>query len=294
MTTISAEVILDSVNSRGNRLITVRLIYPYWIHGELMTHRQFSRNASSSRAIPVKKMIAAIRQDPAVPIYWGQNQKGMQAVPGVDHNELVHITELIAIENDLEAVDTEMSREEAWLNAMDKVIATAEAFAEAGYHKQIANRLLMPFTHMRTLVSATEWSNFFGLRLHRDADPHFEHLAAKMADAFQASKPVHRKWHLPFITGAEFEALELIDAIYISCARCASVSYETVDGEPMTRERALDVYNKLAGSSPIHASPLEHVAHADEVTWGGWMEPEKHGNFRGWCQWRKELAHECL
>ncbi len=44
-----------------------------------MTHRQFSRNAASSRAIPVEKMIKMILDEPAEPIHWGKNQKGMQA-----------------------------------------------------------------------------------------------------------------------------------------------------------------------------------------------------------------------
>ena len=45
-------------------LWTFELTYPRYIHSEFMTHRVFSRNASSSRAIPVKRMIEQVRNNP--------------------------------------------------------------------------------------------------------------------------------------------------------------------------------------------------------------------------------------
>ena len=77
--TIQAKIIEDSISSTGKRITTFQLLYPRFIHAELMTHRVFSRNASSSRAIPVTKMLAMVREDPAMPIHWGRNQPGMQA-----------------------------------------------------------------------------------------------------------------------------------------------------------------------------------------------------------------------
>ena len=76
----SARVLLDSVSPAGVRLTTMEARYPRFIHSELLTHRVFSRNSSSSsRAVPIRKMIDAVRTDPAMPVWWGRNQAGMQA-----------------------------------------------------------------------------------------------------------------------------------------------------------------------------------------------------------------------
>ena len=76
---MEVKVIADSISESGKRITTFQLKYPRFIHSEVMTHRVFSRNASSSRAIPVKKMIEQVRNNPAMPIHWGANQSGMQA-----------------------------------------------------------------------------------------------------------------------------------------------------------------------------------------------------------------------
>ena len=61
----SARVLLDSVSPGGVRLVTMEVRYPRFIHAEFMTHRMFSRNAGSSRALPIRKMIAAVRDERA-------------------------------------------------------------------------------------------------------------------------------------------------------------------------------------------------------------------------------------
>ena len=76
---ITATIIADSINSNGNRITTFELTYPRWIHAEVMTHRLFSRNAASSRAIPVSKTSAAIKSNPTTPSFWGANEAGMQS-----------------------------------------------------------------------------------------------------------------------------------------------------------------------------------------------------------------------
>jgi hypothetical protein len=68
---ITAKVIADSIADGCPRLITLQLRYPRFIHSEFMTHRAFSRNASSSRAIPVERLIQDVIDDPAMPVYWG-------------------------------------------------------------------------------------------------------------------------------------------------------------------------------------------------------------------------------
>ena len=74
---IEAKVILDSVSPAGKRITTLQLKYPRFIHSEFMTHRAFSRNAASSRAIPVLKRLDMMCQDPVIPLEWGLDQSGM-------------------------------------------------------------------------------------------------------------------------------------------------------------------------------------------------------------------------
>jgi thymidylate synthase ThyX len=78
---ISAKIIADSISESeyGDRITTFELEYPRFIHGELMTHRLFSRNAASSRAIPINKMMDQVLTAPAMPVEWGLNKSGMQA-----------------------------------------------------------------------------------------------------------------------------------------------------------------------------------------------------------------------
>lgn len=151
--TIAAKVICDSFDKRMNtRITSMELEYPRFIHAEFMTHRKFSRNASSSRAIPVAKMIQAVINNPAMPIHWGKNQAGMQA-----HEELDD--------------SAKESVERLWLDAKDCAVQVAKEMNDLGAHKQIVNRILEPFTHIHVIVTATDFANFFALRDHEDAQP---------------------------------------------------------------------------------------------------------------------------
>lgn len=159
MTTISATIIADSIGAQNHRLTTMLLRYPRCIHAEFMAHRVFSRNASSSRAIPVERLIADVERDPFVPLHWGKNQKGMQA-----HEECDASLSL----KDLGTGELwSINREEAWLNLMEEAVRVAKAFSDAGYHKQIVNRLLEPWAHINVLVTGTQWSNFLALSRRR-------------------------------------------------------------------------------------------------------------------------------
>lgn len=321
MTTISAKSILASFNtSTGDRVDTLLLRYPRFIHSEFMTHRLFSRNASSSRAIPVSRIIADILADPAVPLHWGKNQKGMQA--DEECNELVHIKKPMGVDTDKGAgVDYWLHRvknKEAWLFAMHQAIEMAKAFDTAGYHKQIVNRLLEPFSHITVVVSSTQWSNFIALRDHKDAEPHIAMLARAMREALEEAtvQPLKRgEWHLPFVTKEDRDAEAASgqappaygwpNLIKLSVARCASTSYKTVDGFDMTLERAIALHDKLVAAVPLHASPCEHQCQADDAVWVSnpnritrdmvqrYEHPEQHGNFKGFRQYRKMLAGEC-
>lgn len=311
--TIRAEVIADSMSPQGIRLTTLQLRYPKFIHGEFMTHRVFSRNASSSRAIPVERLIKDVLDDPVYPSYWGANQKGMQADMECDAGVWLTPSEGMGKEF--------FEKRTAWSIARDYAIEAAQAFADAGYHKQIVNRLLEPFCHINVVVTATEWSNFFALRCHPDAQPEMRELAEAMRLAMAKSEPRPLDcpswnpfgWHLPYVDVAEeskmfpqdlieggdgYSAEEGRDAlIKLSVARCARVSYLTQDGRRPTASEDLALYERLAGSIPLHASPMEHQATPDELLvgfrdGGGWARPYLHGNLRGWCQYRKTLPGE--
>lgn len=242
---IKAEIIAHSKSSvNGKEIVTFSLEYPRFIHSELMTHRLFSRNAASSRAIPVAKMIEQVRNDPACPVHWGKNQPGMQA------------------KQELKGMDLD-SAKESWQWAAKHAAHCAEAMALVGAHKQITNRLLEPFQMMKTVLTATELDNFFWLRKHPDAQPEIKLLAEKMWEALEVSDPVELAsgdWHTPYF-GAGYWlkdcGVSLEDALAISSSCCAQVSYRVLDD---SLEKARDIYKKLVESKPVHASPFEHQA----------------------------------
>lgn len=270
-----AKVIEHSSTSRHSvELVTLQLRYPRFIHAEFLTHRAFSRNSSSSRAIPVAKMIEQVRNDPAMPVQWGKNQPGMQA-----REEL--------------RGDERMAALCRWRDAGFKAAYEAEWLAKTGAHKQIVNRILEPFQWMHTVVTATEWDNFFALRDHPDAQPEIQHLAKLMRAAIAKSNPDDRAasgWHLPYITDAEREEWSVAPhrLASMSAARCARVSYLKHDGTAPSEEDDIALFRRLVGSKPIHASPTEHQAYP--VSQG--LSPGMCNNFRGWAQFRSvvELA----
>ncbi len=304
MTTISAQVITDSISPDGIRLTTLKLRYPRWIHAEFMTHRVFSRNASSSRAIPVARLIQDVLDDPAVPMFWGANQRGMQA--GAEHDAMISIPTVSGGCRDV-------CRTEAWLFARDRAVEIARALAEAGYHKQLVNRLLEPFSHIEVVVTATEWSNFFALRDHPAAEPHIQLLARRVKEAMAVSTPrplLPGEWHLPFVTdrilhgdyiqadGSLLKGYTNELGIKLSVARCARTSYLTHEGKTPDVAADLELYDRLVGAVPLHASPCEHQATPDDIiseTPDGptWRFPKLHGNLWGWVQHRKTLPGEC-
>lgn len=261
--TCDVKVILDSINKyNGIRLTTLQLRYWRGIHAEFMTHRVFSRNASSSRAIPIKTMLKQVWNDPAGPIHWGANQAGMQA-----HNELTGFKKWFTQKTWSLAGKTMCCF--VWL--ADKI---------ASPHKQTLNRLLEPWQYISVIVTATEWSNFFNLRIHPDAQPEIQELASAMKKAMDESNPVKRLYHLPYILEENIINEELLDInIKLSIARCARVSYLTHDGNKPSIVNDINLYTRLVGSEPIHASPTEHQAVATNCQ-------NFTRNFRGWVQYR--------
>lgn len=286
---IKATVIADSLNPNFTRITTLELEYPRFIHSEFMTHRVFSRNSASSRAIPVAKVIEQVRNNPAMPVHWGKNQAGMQAKEELDSNKI-------------------LNAELHWRGAATEAADYAEYMSnKIGLHKQVVNRILEPFQLMKVVVTSTEWNNFFWLRDHPDAQPEIKVLAQQMKAAIDASTPVKLKygmWHLPYVhntvsdTSQQYfdeagNEIDIDQAIKISCSSCAQVSYRKLD---TSLEKAELIYQKLVESEPVHASAFEHVAQCAGRGSVGWTHEDAgytmwSGNFRGWVQYRQLIPN---
>ena len=265
MNNTSAKIIADSINESGNRVTTLELEYPRIIHSEFMTHRVFSRNAASSRAIPVKTMFKNIWNFPFVPWYWGANQSGMQASKQLSKPR-------IFIANAL------------WRTGVCINLLGSYLLSLLGVHKQLANRNTEYASYIKTIVTSTDFDNFISLRLHPAAQPEICDLAFKIKDALANSSPQLLKegeWHTPYVEHTKFGkqefTLEQDKKISVSC--CAQVSYRTND---TSIDKAIRITDALSKSRPIHASPFEHVC----------TPGQGRGNFKGWIQYRQEIE-EC-
>ena len=271
----TANIIADSINGCGDRLTTFVLTYHRFIHSEFMTHRMLSKNSSSSRAIPVGKMISKVIADNVYPLHWGANQKGMVADSEI----------------------SEMRQEEArsiWESARDSALTHARALASIGVHKQVVNRLLEPFSTITVICSGTEYQNFFDQRCHPDAQPEIQALAIVMREAYDASEPDeldYGDWHIPFVDvdDAEWVAEKYVNdpnlqtkaLAKVATGRCARVSYLNHGGIRNIQDD-IKLHDRLLSSKPAHLSPFEHCAIALPSS-------EKRANFTGFESYRYQL-----
>ncbi len=291
----ASKILADSVSPGGDRLTTFEITFPRMVLPEFNTHRVFSRNSASSRAIPVIKQLRFVLEDPFVPSEFGENQPGMQASRNLSGEK-------------------EVAARRQWLSARDAAVdnvislLTSEDFGPAGdvqgrfqalaqahenketspewlnVHKQLTNRLLEPFMWHTVIVTATEWDNYWHLRTHPDAQPEIREIACRMRDQLEAAEPVERsadEWHLP-LTDDLGSDVPIEKALRISVGRCARVSYLTHSG---VRDHDADVtlHDRLLESG--HLSPFEHQA--QPVAGGEWS-----GNFKGWRAYRKSIPGE--
>lgn len=290
---MKAEVLSHSISDVGVELITWTVECPRFIWAEMLTHGRLGKNASSSRAIPNKRLTQDILDNTAMPVYWGSNKSGMQAGEEIDNPVQDPITGEM------------LPREEAWKRAASYGVAWARAFHEAGYHKQLSNRLCENLGHIRAVISATEVDNFFNLRCHPDAQPEINKLACMMRRTMRNSVPkalAVGEWHLPYVSKEDKEALakrvvahpstqglsvtaiaEVANGLarLVSAARCARVSYKTFHGNTSTLEEDLKLCRQLALSVPGHWSPFQHQGTPDVLVNGKWEHPELFGNFVG-------------
>ena len=238
---IYANILEDSIGVDGERLTTLEICLPKCLLAEFNTHRVFSRNFSSSRAIPVNRVNAI--ENVFIPLMYGENQSGMQA-------------------KDVEIEGAEEAHK-IWMDAIEYCRNAAKRLNELKLHKQWANRVTDWSAMAVGVVSATEFGNFFNLRDHRDAQPEMALLAVKARTAMENSTPKKLsfgEWHLPYITDDDRAAFPMEDLIRISAARCCRVSYLNHDGKKSTYADDMTLFNRLAGSFPPHMSPLEHQA----------------------------------
>ncbi len=274
---ITAEILADSINPAGDRITTGLWTYPRFIHSEIMTHRMLAKNSASSRAIPVSKMMAAVRDTPAMFEQYGMANKGMEA------HELMGPAMKCHFQNDWKALsEVALSWAETW---------------DGRAAKQLVNRALEPWMWMTIVITGTDWHNFFALRAHPAADPTFQTLAYRWLDRYLKAKPVERdwgQWHLPFVPEMEERAfiLEGDAARKVSVARCARVSYTTHNKEKTLAEDIAQ-HDRMLGAG--HMSPFEHQACAEnDWSMDGRREntTQYHGCFKGWKPYRKFLPNE--
>lgn len=280
-----AKIVADSISPEGVRLTTFHLRYWRAIHSELMTHRDFSRNARSSRAVPSRILLT----EPIFVPEFGMNKPGMQSEVKAD-------------------LETQSRWEKEWQALADICRRQVERWQEEGMHKQWANRPLEWFGWIDVLVTSTHWDNFYALRISEYAQPEFDALARAMQQAMNDHEPTllaPRQWHLPYITEREAQLHSIDLLLKLSTARCARLSYVPFDGNA-NEEAEIARYERLVVSRPVHASPAEHQATPDFPSSGrdyyvdgrllrrGWRSPHLHGNFEGWVQHRKMIPHEAV
>jgi len=311
---MQAEIILASQSTvpGAKPIYTIRGRYPRPIHGEVMTHRKFGRNARSSRAVPVMTMLLETTSIPFVPWHWHKNQPGMQGKVPLTPEE-------------------EKQAKIAWLRARDAAVEAVEVLFDKdglNIHKQNPNRLLEPFAWIDVLITTTDIENFLWLRDHEDAEPHLRdwaRLVKQAVDAAEIQTLEPGQWHLPYITADDIAHARMSfgatlcgshgDAINeflrkLSAARCARISYKPFDGDA-SYEKELARYDLLVSSDRVHASPTEHQATPDvkhffkdweyerakemgiDLDRLAWDKPHLHGNLDGYIQARKLIPNEC-
>lgn len=260
---ISAKILAHTKNLySGDELITFECTYHRFILPEVNTHRMISKNSASSRGIPISKRIQMVQDNPAFPVEWGQNQRGMVA-------------------QSLVSKETEEEARRIWLEASKSAIEYAEKLNKLNIHKQLANRVLEPFCWQTSVFTGMrKWfEHMFNQRIHPDAQPEFRELAVKMSEALQNSTPKTKVVHLPYILPDE-ETLSTSIKAMVSVARCARVSYTPFNEETADLEKDIDLFFRLYRADPPHLSPFEHIAIVDESS------SENYFNLNGFVSFR--------
>jgi thymidylate synthase ThyX len=261
-------VLADSINeANGQRITTFYFKYPFKVHQDRIRHRAHSLSVASTRAIPTWRYLQSLIEDPALPLFWGANQSGMQA-----YAELKGWRRLAAAG--------------IWNADRLTTFVTIALLEKIGLHKQWTNRRAYADTWVSEVSTGTDWANAFALRCHHYAQPEIRRLFEEAAyNYFEVSKPTVLKpgeWHLPYVLDSEREyAIE--DQLITSAARCARSSYNLfrADGQAELSSLGKDyeTYNKLMKEPPYHVSPTEHQAKAMKAN-------RRYGPLKGWKSFR--------
>lgn len=319
MTTITSEVIAHSISPDGKEIISFENVFPRIILAECNTHRILSKNSASSRAIPVQAMNDHILSDIARPWRFGKKNKGMQDAGEHDVPVFVsgfyHQLIMRGYGTDEAREMATMSPEDAWDFATEFAVSISNDFDQAGYAKQVCNRLTEFAQHMKVIVTGTEFDNFFWLRDHEDADPTIHMLAVTMKEALKNSAPrllLPGEWHTPYYfdgfwsekeDGKDVHGYTLQQALRISSSCAAQTSYRKNDD---SLEKAEGIFGRLVNGDRMHSSPFEHQAtpidgtnvSSSPQTWPvGVTHMDREGrlwsgNFQGWIQHRKLIMDE--
>lgn len=272
---IDVKVIADSINpDTGKRITTLAIKIPRIILSEHNTHRSLSRNFSSSRAIPAKKLRKEAWEHPFVPIYWGANKSGMSA------------------DQQLTGFNLSMAKF-SWKLAGKFAVMFHKMMEIVGVHKQTCNRIIEPWMSVVGTITSTEWDNFLRLRYDRNAQPEIIVLAKKIHDAIKASEPTvpENGIHLPFIDEEERKTFPIDQLIKISVARCCRTSYANCLGKKSQPEEDVKLYQRLLGNG--HFSPFEHIALIpNHGRVAKELQYDLQRNFRGWYQLRAFVQPE--
>lgn len=267
---ITASVVADTLprclDAKGSsyhdtRLTTLEVRVPTVIWPQVLTHRMFSRNARSMRAMSFDKLVREVENDPFVPIFRSKQlgMKGGKLLTGDVLAECVG----------------------SYLASRDEAVKAAKRLNNCGAHQESVNRLLTPFTWTTAVISATEWENWIKLRMSEDsAQDEVLILATRMLKATLESTPVRRRIHLPFVPLDVWSDDSALD-VAMSAARCARVSYS--NNRLKDREKDMRLAARLLQNK--HMSPFEHCAFPMQ-------NPDMYANFKGWRSARYELEHE--
>lgn len=290
---IKSRLVADSIAPSGKRIRTYEVEFHRFVTPEYNTHRVLSKNAASTRAIPLLTQIDNIINSPALPVFYGKNQAGMVAEQELDPEAQEAAKEII-------------------LDMMRYCIHGVKKLNDLGLHKQTAGRYLEPWMTLKGVITGTEWENLFWLRHHKDAQPEFRFLAESMLKTANESTPILLKpgeWHVPYYfdgywkedkDGVDVHGFTLKEAIEISLSCCAQVSYRKLDDSLEKAKAVVSRLNLDSDTDPKHSSPAEHQAtpmsEGYAVKDGKWEEGvtayhkdlgKMSGNLAGWIQYRQ-------
>lgn len=299
----SARLLEDVVAPSGDRLTIFEVELHRFVLAELNTHRSHSRSSASSRAIPVSKQIARVKEDPAWPLVWTSEQPGMQGGSELEGYDLGNAQWLFKDVQQYTVDRIEDYYEDLRRNYGEE----PSQWGPHALHKSLVNRLMEPFMWHKVIFGATDlgWVNFFAQRAMRYSplaqpelraaadqmldiygDEEFEEseelraVAGMMMETLESSTPTQinfGEWVTPYIQRDE---KFLIDTkLKVSVGRCARVSFLN-HGGIRDLDADLKLWSTLSTSKPKHAAPMEFVC-----TPMGYDE-EQVGNFRGFRQLR--------